>query len=422
MAIPITIPRLGWNMEEGTFGGWLKGDGDPVRPGEPLFTLESEKATEEVEGLDAGFLRVPADGPKPGDRLAVGTVIGYVVSSVAEPVPALTNAPTLAAVVTAEPVASPSVRRLARQRGIELRDVRGTGPGGRISADDLIPLPASREHERPEQPRSSPRARRVARDLGIDWTVLTGSGRDGRVRERDVRAANGTAPAPGVVPITPIRRTIGTRMLESLRTTAPVTLTTTADATNLVNLREQFRTASDGGVVPSFTDFFVKLAAVGLSKHPLLGGQWSDHGIRLPTGFHVGIAVDTGSGLFVPVVRDVPSLGLRQLAERTRELIGRARAGRLTAADMQGGCFTVSNLGAYGIDAFTPIINPPECAVLGVGRIARRPAVVGDAIVPRDQVSLSLTFDHRIVDGGPAARFLQTLAQAVENPAPWVIS
>jgi len=422
MAMPITIPRLGWNMEEGTFGGWLRRDGDPVRPGDPLFTLESEKATEEVEGLDAGFLRIPADGPGPGDRLAVGTVIGFVVSTPAESLPSRTGGPAPTATPPADPVASPSVRRLARQHGIDLRKVRGTGPGGRISADDLSPQPASRERERPEQPRSSPRARRVARELGIDWTTIAGSGRNGRVRERDVRTAGGSQPGIGVVPLSPIRRTIATRMLESLRTTAPVTLTTTADATNLVNLREQFRAAADGPAAPSFTDFVVKLAAVALAKHPHLGGQWTDQGIRLLSGIHIGIAVDTEAGLLVPVVRDVPSLGLRQLAARTRELIGRARTGRVAAADMQGSCFTVSNLGAYGIDAFTPIINPPECAVLGVGRIAKRPAVVGDGVVPRDQVTLSLTFDHRIVDGGPAARFLQTLAQAVENPAPWVIS
>jgi pyruvate dehydrogenase E2 component (dihydrolipoamide acetyltransferase) len=163
------------------------------------------------------------------------------------------------------------------------------------------------------------------------------------------------------------------------------------------------------------------LAAVALTKHRVLGARWSDDGIRLPSAIHIGIAVDTDAGLFVPVVRDVPSLGIQELAAATSDLISRARAGRLSAAEMQGGCFTVSNLGGYGIDAFTPIINPPESAVLGVGRIAKRLAVVGDAIVARDQVTLSLTFDHRVVDGAPAARFLQTLAQAIEDPTPWIV-
>jgi pyruvate dehydrogenase E2 component (dihydrolipoamide acetyltransferase) len=248
---------------------------------------------------------------------------------------------------------------------------------------------------------------------------LDGTGKTGRVRERDVRGAGGTFErGDSLVPITPIRRTIAARMLESHRTTVPVTLTTTSDATNLVRLRSQVKAA--GGPVPSYTDFIVKLAAGALGKHPLLAGRWTDEGIRLPQAIHIGIAVDADAGLLVPVVRDVPSLDLRQLATATRELIDRARDGRLATADMQGACFTVTNLGAYGIDAFTPVINPPECAVLGIGRIARRPAVVGDAVAPRDQVTLSLTFDHRVVDGAPAARFLQAIAQAVEDPAPWL--
>jgi pyruvate dehydrogenase E2 component (dihydrolipoamide acetyltransferase) len=417
MAVPITIPRLGWNMEEGTFGGWLKADGDPVRAGDTLFTLESEKATEEVEGLDAGFLRIPASGPRPGDRLAVGTVIGYVVASRDEVVASepLGTGPGVA--TEPDPVASPAVRRLARERGIDLRAVRGTGPGGRISADDLRPTAlAGRDGPRPGRPRSSPRARRAARELGIDWSTIPGTGRGGRVRERDIRAT-GDAGAT-LVPITPFRRTIAARMLESLRTTAPVTLTTTVDATNLVRVRDGLR--GGAGPTPSFTDLLVKLAAGAIEAHPILGGRWTEHGIQLPAAIHIGLAVDTGAGLVVPVVRDVLKHGIYDLANRTRELIERARAGRLTGADMQGGCFTVTNLGAFGVDAFTPIINVPESAILGVGRIARRPAVVGDTVVPRDQVTLSLTFDHRVVDGAPAARFLQTLARAVEQPDPWI--
>jgi pyruvate dehydrogenase E2 component (dihydrolipoamide acetyltransferase) len=418
MAVQITIPRLGWNMEEGVFAGWLKANGDPVRPGDRLFALETDKATEEVECLDAGFLRIPADGPRPGDRLAVGAVIGYLIADVAEPLPSSQPA-TPSTVTNPEPVASPSVRRLARERGIDLRQVSGSGPAGRTAASDLGgDLLGGRDRGGHADAHSSPRARRAARELGIDWRTVCGTGKNGRICERDVRAHGRSAT---LVPLTATRRTIAARMVESQRTAAPVTLTTRVDATNLVNLRGQFRAAADGGPAPSYTDFLVKLAAVSLAKYPMLAGQWTDLGIRLPQTINVGVAVDTDAGLLVPVVREVPSLGIRALATRTRDLIDRARAGRLTSADMQGGCFTVSNLGAYGIDAFTPIINPPECAVLGVGRIAKCPAVVGDAIVPRDQVTLSLTFDHRIVDGGPAARFLQTLAQAIENPAPWII-
>lgn len=390
MAISITIPRLGWNMEEGVFGGWLKADGDTVRPGDVLFRLESDKATEEIESLDGGILRIPADGPKEGDKLAVGAVIGHLVATADEQVSAS----------PAEPIVAPS-------------------------AVPETPAPASRERERPgSRPAISPRARRAAKELGIEWTTLNGSGRTGRIRERDVRTAASSSSPPlsggekqkgGH-----FRRAIASHLIGSLRTTAPVTLTTTADATNLVNLRDQYKTVANEEPVPSYTDLLVKLSAAALQRHPALTGQWTDDGIRMPDGIHIGIAVDTDAGLLVPVVRDVPDLGLRQLGAQSRELIERARRGNLSAGEMQGGCFTVTNLGAYGIDAFTPIINHPECAILGVGRIAKRPAVVGDAIVARDQLTLSLTFDHRIVDGAPAARFLQALAQMIENPAPWL--
>jgi pyruvate dehydrogenase E2 component (dihydrolipoamide acetyltransferase) len=203
-------------------------------------------------------------------------------------------------------------------------------------------------------------------------------------------------------------------MVESLRSTAPVTLTSVIDATKLVVLREQLKVR--GEPAPSFTDLFVKLAAMALLEHPILASRWTDAGIALSERIDIGIAVDTDAGLLVPVVRDVPTLALGELAARSRELIDRARGGTLSVSEMRGGCFTVTNLGAYGVDAFTPIINPPECAVLGVGRIAHQPVMDGDRIIGRDLVTLSLTFDHRIVDGGPAARFLQTLARCIENP------
>jgi pyruvate dehydrogenase E2 component (dihydrolipoamide acetyltransferase) len=206
-------------------------------------------------------------------------------------------------------------------------------------------------------------------------------------------------------------------MLASHRSTAPVTLTTTADATNLVNLRNQFK-AVDGDGVPSYTDFFVKLTASALVKHPLLNARWEREQIVVLPDIHIGIAVDTDAGLFVPVVRDVATLGIRQLSAQTRYLAARARAGQLTANELSGGSFTVTNLGAFDIDAFTPIINYPQCAILGIGRIERRPAVVGEQIVAREQVTLSLTFDHRIVDGAPASRFLQTLRNLIQNPGP----
>lgn len=400
MPIPVTVPRLGWNMDEGTFVEWLKADGDAVRPGEMLFKLEGEKAVEEIECFDAGTLSVPPDGPKPGERVKVGAVIAHLLQ------------PGEAGAARApEPAASPSVRRLARERGVDLREVTGTGPHGRILPAD-VPSRATAV---------TPRARKLARAAGVDPLTLKGSGRNGRVRAADIPNVPTAPSAPNVVPHTPTRRVIAERMTASLRAVAPVTLTTTADATNLVSLRAQFKTA--GAVpVPSYTDFLAKLCAVALQQHPVMAAQWTDPGLALAERLDIGIAVDTDAGLLVPVLRDVPALGLRALAEKARDLIERARRGALTANELRGGRFTITNLGAFGIDGFTPIINPPECAILGVGRIERRAVPDGDRIVARNVLTLSLTFDHRVVDGAPAARFLQALVRCIENPAPWISS
>jgi pyruvate dehydrogenase E2 component (dihydrolipoamide acetyltransferase) len=210
-------------------------------------------------------------------------------------------------------------------------------------------------------------------------------------------------------------------MSASSQQTTPVTLTTRADATNLVSLRSQFKSAG-GEDVPSYTDILVKLTAAALQRHPQMAARWEETYLAMPAGIHIGIAVDTEEGLIVPVLRDVPSLSLLQLAARSRELVESARGSKLKADDLQGGVFTITNLGAFGIDAFTPIINLPETAILGIGCIRREPAVVDNQIVPRDQVTLSLTFDHRIVDGAPAAKFLQAIRLAVENPSAWLLT
>jgi pyruvate dehydrogenase E2 component (dihydrolipoamide acetyltransferase) len=266
----------------------------------------------------------------------------------------------------------------------------------------------------------SPRARRVARELGIDGSNLIGSGRNGRIRERDVRAATAGSPDGRLIPHTNIRRTIAARMVAGITQAAPVTLTTKLDATNLVELRNQFK-LTPGELVPSYNDFIVKLTAVALRQHPLLQAQWRDEGLFVPQRIDIAVAVDTEVGLLVPVLRAVDTQTLRQIVTQSHELIDQARAGRLTAEQMRDATFTITNLGGFGIDAFTPILHLPQCAVLGVGRIVREPAVRGDRIVPRDMLTLSLTFDHRIVDGAPAARFLQTLRTCLEQPAPWLI-
>ncbi|MEW6756317.1 MAG: 2-oxo acid dehydrogenase subunit E2, partial [Candidatus Latescibacterota bacterium] len=241
------------------------------------------------------------------------------------------------------------------------------------------------------------------------------------------RAAQGMAGEAPVadreVPLSTARRTIAERMLASRAATAAVTLTALVDATRLVALRTELKEAlgAEGEPAPTYTDLIVKLTAAALEVHPELNARWAGDRIVLCGRIDIGVAVDAEGGLVVPVVRDVPRLSLRALAACSRDLIERARTRRLSLEEMNGGTFTVSNLGPMGVDAFTPIINAPECAILGVGRIARQPAVVEDRLVARDQVWLSLTFDHRVVDGGPAARFLERVRTCLENPAARII-
>jgi pyruvate dehydrogenase E2 component (dihydrolipoamide acetyltransferase) len=418
MAREVTIPRLGWNMEEGTFIGWLKTDGQHVAVGDPIFSLEGDKATQDVESLEAGILRIPPHGPKDGEKIAVGALVGYLVAP-GEPAPFEVGLSES----LSEPLVSPARTEPRPPRMPEQAPAR------------TQPLPRQR-------PRISPRARRAARELGFDAIELKGTGKEGRIRERDVHAAARTrnassrpsGPASETVPawetreipIAPIRRTIAERMVQSAQTVAGVTLSTTVDATNLVNLRQQFKAVAGAGAIAaraiSFTDIVVKLTALALEKHALLNARWHGDSIVVSKAINIGIAVDTDAGLLVPVIRDVPDLTLRQLAARSRELIDRARAGVLTAAEMRGGTFTVTNLGPMGIEVFTPLINLPECAILGLGRIQKQVIVDGNQFAARDRMTLSLTFDHRIVDGAPAARFLQSLSLLIENPSPWLLA
>ena len=452
MAIEITVPRLGWSMDEGRFSEWLKRDGEWVDKGQMLFVLEGDKAAQEIESFDEGTLCLTHASPQPGDVVKVGQTIGLLLAKGEAPPETIATGPTPKAAVS--PPAGPAVRRLARDRGVDLVGLNGTGPGGRILAEDVEAACATAKPEAAAKSAAaaglhnnggashaagtaqtafaSPRARRLAKQLGVDWSVLNGTGRGGRIRERDVQAAAGAkvyAPAERSTPLSPLRRTIAERMIASVRATAPVTLTTKVDAGNLLNLRRQFKAAAanespaHGAILPSITDLIVKLAAAALARHPQLNSRWEGERIVELPSVHIGIAVDTDAGLLVPVIRDVQDLGVKQIAARSKTLIEKARSRKLAADELRGGTFTVTNLGSFGIDAFTPIINAPETAVLGVGAIRREPVVSpNDEIVPGDVMTLSLTFDHRVVDGAPAARFLQTLGEAIANPAAWLMA
>lgn len=427
MAYEIVMPRLGWTMEEGIMVEWLKHDGDPVQAGEVVCTVEGDKTAMEVESFESGILRIPPDSPPPGSKVRVGTLLGYIVR------------PDEAA-----PFEQPGTARVARE----------SAPATTVQSQPAsAPVNSSARRADRMEPAISPRGRRVAAELGVEWRTLTGSGRTGRIVERDVRAAvaqqppalrprvsplarrraeaaaaaSPEPPPPAVqsVPMSSVRRLIAERMASSAHTAAPVTLTTEADATELVRLRQQVAAdlKDEQKPVPTYNDLLAKLVAVALGEHPALNASLSGETIVQHSAAHIGIAVETERGLLVPVVQDVRTRSLQQLAVESARLIEQARAGTISPDHLHGGTFTITNLGMYDIDAFTPIINLPECAILGVGRIVSKVVAVNEAseaTAVRKMVALSLTFDHRLVDGAPAARFLKRVKQLVEHPYLWL--
>ena len=353
-------------MEEGTFADWLKAPGEQVQSGDPLFSLESDKVTMEVESLDSGVLYLRPDAPQAGTVVKPGQLIGYLLAV-------------------------------------------GEAPPDTLPSDPLPPEVA--------EVSVTPRASRVAADLGVNPTELQGSGAGGRVRERDVRAVAQEPAIEQVIPINSTRRATATRMMESHLQTAPVTLTRRVDASRLVALRNRWKLALQPSAAPSFNDIVTKLVGAALQRHPMLGTQWDGDQLKLPSEIHIGLAVDTDNGLLVPVIRNVPDLTMEDLARCSRGLIAAARERSIRANDLQGAVFTISSLGPFGVEAFTPIINFPQTAVLGLGAIRWDPVVLPSGqIVAREQMTLSLSFDHRVVDGAPAARFLATIAELIEEP------
>ncbi|MGH2371836.1 MAG: 2-oxo acid dehydrogenase subunit E2, partial [Chloroflexota bacterium] len=335
--------------------------------------------------------------------------------------------------------ASPIAKRLAADLGVDLSSLRGTGPGGRIveadvrAAGTMAVGPATQAPQitlaAPPAPadgfvRASPIARRLAREHDLDLHAIPGTGPDGRVIERDVLAtveaqAAAAAPAEGqlarreTIKLDGIRRLIAERMHASLQQTAQLTLTTEADATALVELRGHLVPAARvyGHRPPTYTDLIVHLVASTLPAHPLLNsslvGEDDAREIAVWQEVNIGVAVALEQGLVVPVIRGADQKPLQIVSQELGDVAERARAGRLSMDDLQSGTFTITNLGQQEVDAFTPIINPPQCAILGVGRIAKKPAVYQDELTVRHMVTLSLTFDHRIVDGVPAGAFLR---------------
>lgn len=386
MAYPIVMSSFGSYAAEGKLIGWLKPAGARVEAGEAIAEIETEKATYELEAAMSGILHPVV---QPGVALPLESVIGFLLQEGEAPpegsdgMVRLPDATTAAAEIDASEVkmvhevrASPIAKRLAREYGVDLTGIAGSGPGGRIVEGDVM----------------AARAR-----LSADCVTAPGKVRNIRMQ----------------LPLTGMRGTIARRMRESLSTAASLTITREVEAETLIAARKRMQIALDPDL--PFDALFVKILADSLQEHPELNAVVEQDTILVLEEINVGFAVAVPSGLLVPVVHNAASTPMPEIVERTKQLRARALAGRLRTEDASGGTATVSNLGAHGVDAFTPILNLPESVVLGVGRIAKRAIVRDGQIAAASTVVLSLTFDHRVADGVPAAQLLKGVAQRMTD-------
>ncbi len=451
MAIELRMLQMDQTMTKGKIGKWLVKEGDTVTQGQPLLEIETDKVVHEQEsptdGVIAQLLAEEGTNVPVNALLAIIGAPGEEVARVAadtppDPVEVDTPPEPQASVqpaqpkatpstTTVAPKASPAARQLAEKLAIDLTEVKASGPGGRILESDVqryIDLRGPAPIEETTRLKASPLARRLAKEHGVDLISIVGSGPDGRIVRDDVLQASAAAEAPvietptlqqetEVIPMDGIREIIAERMTMSLQTNASVTLHTEIDATAFVELRGMLNDKLQTREVSlTYTDLLVKVVANALGEHPRLNATLTDEGIHLLPEINIGVAVALDDGLVVPVIRNADKERVSEISEQVRGFAERARSNQLTPGELQGGTFTITNLGNFGVDAFTPIINPPESAILGVGRILKKPVVHDDEIVARSMLTLSLTFDHRVIDGAPAAQFLQTISSYIQDP------
>jgi pyruvate dehydrogenase E2 component (dihydrolipoamide acetyltransferase) len=390
-------------MESGTIVRWLKQEGDQVEKGEALYELDTEKVTQEVEADAGGVLLKILAGE--GEEIEVGKRIA-VIGEAGEEVQTQEDAAEVAEGEEQEEGSPGPAHEDERERGRE------------VAADEATEMtePAASNGGRLK---ASPLARRIARERGIELSALTGTGPEGRIVAEDVERA-ATAPAHATVGAAPLeaeveklsslRKTIARRLTEAWQAPA-FQISTSADMTRTQELRERLR---DEGV--TVTDVLTKLCAIALLRHRHLNAHYAGDEIRIFPNAHVGLAVATERGLLVPVLREADRKSLVELAAERKALVERTRQGKLSQDELEGGTFTISNLGMYGVEQFIAVLNPPQVAILAVGAIEERPVWQGDAFAPRPLMSLTLTCDHRATDGAAAAEFLRTVKTLIEEP------
>lgn len=435
MPTSVIMPALELAQETGKVLRWLKSPGATVSKGEPLVEIETDKVTVEIEAPASGVLREVT--AHPGDVVPVGQAIAHILAPGEAGAPAPTAdaparpastgrgvsaavEPTASPGVTATPTtdravkASPLARKIAEQHGVDLARVRTDS--GRIEKADVLAYvesqrqPATANGTTARLTAASPKARRLAAERGLDLTVVRGSGPGGAVLAADLPAA----PRPAAPGVSTVWRVMAERMTASWTTAPHFYLVREVNVSRLVTWRDL--ASKQAGARLTYTDLLVRLLGVAVARHPRVNVSWKDGAIVQHADINIGLAVAIDDGLVVPVLHRADTLSLAEIAHRREDLVSRAQAGKLRPADIQGGGFTISNLGMYGVDAFSAIVNPPQAAILAVGRIVDRVVAVNGQATVRPTMVLTLSCDHRALDGARAAQFLGALAEMVEEP------
>ena len=451
MSIELAMPKLGLTLKTGKVSKWFVAEGAAVKQGDDLFEVETDKITNKVESPANGVLFQIMVQPK--QEVPVGAVLGILAepgetitrvegvsdspaSADAEagvPKPEKTNVSAAVHPSSTGGIVSPAARRLARELGLDLGCVAGSGPDGRIIERDILA-----RHEVINKIKITPLAAAVATKAGLDISTLTGTGEGGKIVREDVdralhpekfaavaqaagqgAAQPSCASEPSSLPMEGMRKIIADNMLSSLQNSAQLTLVSEADVTSCVNIINDFKTRNkkNKDFRLSMNDVLILAVARALKKHPRMNATFDGQTITRHVEVHMGVAVALPEGLMVPVLHHADRITLLEIAREARLLAGRARKGELTPDDMSGGTFTITNMAHSVVDFFTPILKPGETGILGVGRVVEKPVIRGGAVVARSMMGLSLTFDHRVEDGAPAAEFLKTLVEYLAEPA-----
>jgi pyruvate dehydrogenase E2 component (dihydrolipoamide acetyltransferase) len=440
MAKNVIMPALGMAQETGLLISWLKQEGDAVIKGEPLMEIETDKATVEIEAPESGILGgITAQA---GDVIPVGQTIAWILAAGEEP-PAQVSmdtqtrpqTPPRSAVIEASPLA----RKIAEEHSVDLALIKANGKriekadvlaylkeeGGRMKAETLPihPFDVAQDNpssfiNHPSRTPASPKARRLAVERGIDIATLKGSGPDGAVLAADVPLEVALAPSANIETLGSVWRIMAERMTNSWTTVPHFYLMREVDASNLIEWRSRVASTVEqkSGIKPTYTDLLVKLIGFTLREHPRLNAAWTNGNIQFNQEVNVGIAVAVEEGLIVPVIRNADSASISEIAAQRKALVERAQSRKVRPADISDGTFTLSNLGMYNVDAFSAIVNPPQAAILAVGRIAERVVPLNGQVVIRPMMVMTLSCDHRVVDGARGAQFLDDLANLLQDP------